>query len=483
MTHTFKLCHGFECGDLYWPNSYSGTISVQQSIVRNSLWALKIGALSGGTGSFNILGEGISNGNCGTWVDNNVNYSSTCAFHLYIETLPTSGNRMYLFRHSDATINRRSISIKDDGKVEMRGEGSPGSVEATSTGAMVTGKWYAVTIFATSASFRFIARDAETSETVVDVSGTASATNRYVNIGAYWASYGTIYIDNFCWESSSSGASYVDDPINVLTVRFAVNRQIAAGEGYYDDWNGDYTSVDDTPPHDGDTTYIETTTNGAVVTKTLSSIASFPVAPGTIELVMCILYHRGANLGSNPWIRTRVRSNTTDYASTNEVGNVSGTYVQARWYGAVDPATSSAWTQSGVDALQFGAAKGATASRAYITLIMTEVLYSSYIVNRIPKVTYAVDVGDAMQTMMEVNSGQTPDLAEIPEDVWTAVERLGLPTAETPPTFMDRDDLLYHEEVVYTQAIGETPSVEISPSTFNFVEAMISRLTEPSGSV
>jgi hypothetical protein len=279
------------------------------------------------------------------------------------------------------------------------------------------------------------------------------------------------------WESSATEAN-VDDPVNLLTTKYAINQMLPKGAGYYTGGTNDWSYVDEVP-HDGDTTYRNI--DSQQFTDVLTQTNLFPTAVGTVHAVMCLAVSRNNACSGTSQVQMLMRSATTDLASGS--GMCSVTYVNPKLFRTTDPATSAAWTVSAVDSLQVGCVESGTNAQGYITAVSVEVLYTTETIERIPTVLYAIDASDAQQKMIDLRTGDWPDLSEVPEDVWTQIERLVLPTSASFDTFIDRDDLLYHEEVTYTQQVGQAADIEISPSTFNFVEAMVSRLSEPSGSV
>ena len=467
MAHTIYYFAGFEEGG--FESMIASGCTIETTITSFSRKSAKL--LANGTTPYLFMyGSGLNA--AGQWYDPNANPSAIMAFHMYIAALPGGGQYFYLFRHSDATIQRYgSMRIRSDGKIDILSEGAPGGTDVTSTQALTTDKWYVVTIFATSGSnIRIIVRDRDTEVTVLDLTGTqANSSNRYTYIGCGWASYGTVYIDNFVWEEGAS----IDDPVNLLSTKYAVNMQLPTGSGYYNQSTGTYADVDDAP-HDGDTTYRDY--NGAHAdTHTVQSTSTFPVAPAQIHGVIGLTVARTtANLTNG---NIRIRSGGVD-GNCSEAPDYTTSYEIRRFLWLTDPATSAAWLVSAVDSLQVGQAW----SRGWyprLTACRTEVLYSTTPLERIPRMSYIINALDE-RARVGNHLGENIGYDEIRANRWTRYLDMLLPSSDAREDFWLSDDLFYNEGVIYKQD-GESSSVSIASSPDDFVERLVTKIALSAG--
>lgn len=472
MAHTLRFHCGFEREDLMFWSSYSGSPTIEKTITSFSNVALKF-TLSASTASISFLGEGMDVG--GHWVDNNRNYYGRGAVHIYWVSLPTSGTVCYLWRQSDATIQRRHFSVEENGKIQVRGEGSPGSVEATSTGQMTTGVWYVLSWYCTSTYLRVVVRNRDTGATVIDVSGTSSGSSstRYSVFGATYTSTGTFVIDNFVWESDATEAN-VDDPVNLMTTKYAINQQLPKGAGYYTGGTNDWTYVDEVP-HDSDTTYRNI--DSQQFTDVMTQTSVFPTAVGTVHAVMFLAVSRNNACTGSSNVQVLIRSGTTDSASGS--GWCSTSYVNPKYFRTTDPATSAAWTVSAVDSVQVGCVEAGTNAQGFITAVSTEVLYSTYKIERLPRIAYSVSMMDEQAKVMNF-LGESIDYDEIRANEWTRYLDMLLPAGDARDDYWMVDDLAYNEGVSYTQD-EQGGRVSIASSPDDFVERLVTKIALSSG--
>lgn len=475
MSHLPRFMDGAELSEIpMWPSSsgWGSTLLLESTIVCDSRKSFKL-APSGGTPNLFIYGQGPVSGQ---WQDDNVNRHCIFAYSLYVETLPGSSQYMYMFRHSDATINRRGTwRIRSDGKIEILGEGSPGGVVQTSTGALVTGKWYTIVHWATSGTSRVKAIDRITGVVDVDVSDSApEASNRYVNIGCYWASYGVAYLDNFVMESDATVGN-IDDPTNLLTRRFAIGGLKPTGVGTYDAWSGTYASVDDYP-NDGDTTY-RAGTAGQAFTQLLENMNTLPALPASVAWVWSTVVTRAEGLNAN--CPERLRSGATN-SDVDEVRDTSTSYVCRMHMWTTDPNTASAWTVSAIDGLELG--RGSVTDGTHrCTSLMLHVAYAVGPVERIRHIDYFRDVFDPESRVYDENGNPVP-YDSIKPNRWMALKSLVPPYAIAPVSLYDYADLVFIEGVKYSfDENGET--LEIASAPDDFVDMLIRRIASSSGSV
>lgn len=472
MAHTLYWFEGFETGEfspsalLYSYNN--ATLSIESTIVSFSYKSLKLVANNSAPYiMFNCDGLDSS----GVWVDNNNPIDTTYAWHMYCSALPGSGQVFYIWSGTDAVIWRETAGILEDGKVRLYGEGTPGGTTATSTGAITTGVWYVVSVIVVDhANFQVIIRNRDTGATVVDVSvGNNGHPNRYVRIGCAWAGYGTFYFDNVVAEVS---ATSVEDPVNLLTTKYAVNQRVPIGAGYYTAGSGSYADVDDFP-NDGDTTRY-TLAGATAWTMVGSSSGLWPTFCGTVHAVMIKLFEKAAGANSNQAMR--LRSGTTDSDSSGARDSDTAYRMEQKIW-TLDPATSAAWTVSAMDGAQFGQvwADGTH----YTTQISLQVLYSTQQVERIPRIGYFIGMLDGQAHVSDYKSEHIP-YDEVRANEWTRYLDLLLPASDTRDDYWLVDDLAYNEGVSYSQD-EQGGKVSIASSPDDFVERLVTKIALSSG--
>jgi hypothetical protein len=137
-------------------------------------------------------------------------------------------------------------------------------------------------------------------------------------------------------------------------IRFATLNPSANGNS--SQWVGsdgnstdNYLLVDDGSADDGDTTYVESAT---LNNKDTYAFGDMPVASSLIYAVCPVLHARKTDAGTRA-IKPVTRRAGTDYdaAVDHYLGTTYTSYKQAL---IVDPSTSAAWTDSGVNAAEFG---------------------------------------------------------------------------------------------------------------------------------
>lgn len=144
------------------------------------------------------------------------------------------------------------------------------------------------------------------------------------------------------------------------------------GNGNYTAWTGDYQDVDETPPHDTDTTYVTSSTSGQAETWSLQSAAAAGIT-GTVHAVQAILIVRDE--GGASALRYRLRSGSTD--SDNATNNDPGSsYVGRGRLLTTDPATSAAWLLAALDSIEVGVVNNANVA-ARCTLAIVEVFHTA----------------------------------------------------------------------------------------------------------
>lgn len=461
-----------------WQAVSGGALETSIVSLSRAAWRWNVSA---GTGYVTFKPVGAATD--GTWPAGTVGYC-WISFHLYIATLPGGANRYYLFRTTDTAINRRSVSINSSGNIEVRGEGSPGAVEATSAGALATGRWYVVSIrsiYGASNYVYCVVRDRDTGATVAEATGTSTTDtfNQTVQIGPYFTSTGDCIFDNLCCVYSGTLAN-VGDPVSFLTTRHAVGTLVPDIDGYYDDASNDYSYVDEIPI-DSDTSYRAITgASGAVkgFTQGFAPTTTLAAAVGAIYGMSATIYARATTTGVNARIRLRVGATDYDSAETTDLPSALPYACRFKnWL--TNPYTLSDWQVSDIDGSEAGCFReSSNANEVRCTAVYCDLLYSVSSVFRKKKVALAYQTSDPMNRILGSDGVALP-LNEVKSNAWMFVGDVFDPTAKRADSFFEDDAMTYLEEVTYSQT-EEAQTLAIVPSPDDFAETLIRRLSESS---
>lgn len=341
-----NIC-GFETGDLLEAISTSGTLSAQGTTKRTGAYALKLNPTAGT--AFFVIAKYDGNGQNATLGTANV-YST---LYLNIGTLP--GADCEIMTYSGTTHYFRVV-LKTTGALQLQyiNSGAVWTNIGSASSALSSGTWYRIEFSATNTA----TGGSEGCELKLDGSVVATGTGlttfspgniNYLYLGnpiTGGATYVIYYDDIAVSDSAYPGAGQV----NILKPN---------ATGNYTAWtDGAGTAPTNVAevPHDSDTSYITSSTNAQAETEALDSAATGGVA-GTIGTVKSVTIARSQS--GNAFHTTRTRSGTTDQDTGNAI--ISNTYVLLAKLNDTDPATSAAWTSSGVDGLEVGAVNGGIA--------------------------------------------------------------------------------------------------------------------------
>lgn len=269
----------------------------------------------------------------------------TIGFAYRQDRLPGNGNIVYLM---DTGTNQVCLQIRGDGTwAIINGQGT---TIATTTNAIQANIFYYIEFSATihtSSGSITLKVNGNTWATVsgVRTNGTNNNWSNQVYFTNSISGYGTVIsIDDFY---SRSDSTFCGD-VRVESLLPTSNGNTNAWSRGGTDSGSNWSQVNDNPPND-DTNYIYTGSTGTVdeyVYPNLSTTA------GTVYGLMTVPVMRNDAAG-NVAVASVYRSGGTDYFS-------SGQTVGATTYNAYmdiqgqNPATSSAWTVSSVNAAQFG---------------------------------------------------------------------------------------------------------------------------------
>lgn len=352
-----NLC-GWETGNTNEAASVGGTYSVQNSIARNSGYALRTNTSTTGYHRFRGL---AATGDSAAFSLSTV-YARV---YVYIATLPSAGEYQLLGVQTSSAAMGAAVFITSDGKLYVH----DATFVTYSPGATVLSlnTWYRIEIKVVRGN------GTGTCDVLLDgvseLALTGLNTDQGVNFGqvcvgqdpAFLTSFsGTpdVYFDDLVISSSAyPGAGQCG--ISVPTGDSATyNNGTANGAA------SKYLCIDDRP-HDSDTTYVNALGNGNANTSTLGASG---VGSGTVLCAKALLLAR-RNGGTNGSIKLRTRSGSTNTDTTARAATSS--YAAWAKLFETDPNTAAAWTSSALDAAEVGMVESsANASRYTAAYLM-----------------------------------------------------------------------------------------------------------------
>jgi len=269
---------------------------------------------------------GIGNGNITT---------SYSRFYFRYATKPASGFESFFTVEGPSSAVKIYLALTSTGTIKV------GDFAGTKTdGATVLSQntWYRIEVMCgtgtSNASWAVkVNGNPECSSSTANCNSATTATvlfGKWVDISSQTIDY---YFDDFAISDSGYiGAGHV-------------NMILPSGDASLTNWTGSYTDVDETTTDD-DTTYVSSSTAGAKAYFDMSNLAG----SGTFNALKAIV--RVRNTGSSNNAAVTLKSGATE-SSTSGV-DVGSSYLNLYKVFATDPDTSSAWTLSGINAVQIG---------------------------------------------------------------------------------------------------------------------------------
>jgi len=261
----------------------------------------------------------------------------------------------YVMAVFDTGTLQCGLQFVNDGRIQVGiggGLGSTlGTVHATSTNSLQQSVWYYIefkaVIHNSTGSIEVRVNGMEwINVSNVDTQGSSNATwNTVAWTGASGQTYrmDDVYM---CDSSGSLNNDFLGD------VRVSV--LLPEGAGNTTEWTpsagSNYACVDESAPND-DTDYVSTITLNAKDTYAFPAVATGAEIKG-VQIFAAV---RKATDGPGK-IKHVIRSGGTDYDQT-EIGIGGTTYSYTRTMHETDPATGVSWTESGVNAAEFGIKK------------------------------------------------------------------------------------------------------------------------------
>lgn len=364
---------GFESGaDFYGDVSLvQGTASYVTSPVRSGTYALRTNPTTTGTGSVAIRGIASN----GTIMQNTLQSTDTyIQFYLRIATLPASGyEQVCTVTQFGSSSPKGWLAINSSGNLSVYDKdfSKIGSDGATS---LSLNTWYQIRFYignGTTAGYSVYING------VLELSGTGDfvaadsgdvifgkSSDRSGQTVDYY--FDDVVIDNAAFPSTDLKVNVLKPTANGSTMSWSNGTNTS-----------DYTQVDEIPIDSTDYVQSPTTGNPNIALFTMQSMATVGFN-GNVKAIKGVAFSR-ENTSVTSAVKIRVRSGGTDSDSSTFNGSNTTYNGQSRLL-LTDPATSAAWTTSGVNAIEVGPVENnAVAQRCMSVLAM--VLYeeiSSY---------------------------------------------------------------------------------------------------------
>jgi len=333
---------GAESGDLTEFTGYEGNVTADSTTKRTGGYSIRFNNAAGEAADAWIHKPATTGVVGATSVNVDPCYHR---FYLRVATAPSAGQNPATFYIPTYSTIAGKCSYQLDSNRKIRLYDSGDSLVATSTTVLSLNTWYLIEIKSSNGSdSAYELRINGTTE----FSGTcnqASANTSGARLGITGGHAESLdfYIDDWAigsgdWLGPGACLGMAPD-----------------GNGTYTDWAGgtnpfDYTVVDENPPNDTDYVMCGTTAADMAETYTLQSCATVGIS-GTINAFKAGVRTRENATGTTA-NSIRIRSNTTDSDSATLNGTT--TPVSRYIVKATDPATSAAWTTSGLDAVEIG---------------------------------------------------------------------------------------------------------------------------------
>lgn len=285
---------------------------------------------------------------------------SFVGFWLYLAAAPGAVATILEFHSSDTSLSNPHLSLKinTDLSVELFRDGST-SLSSSGAAAIGTTSWTFVEVRALVNNVTG-AYEVKLNESSL-FSG--SSVNTASSVGSDYA------VDSIRLVGAATMIPRFDDLVIVDTtvagsepVTFTGKVTVATlwpnADGSLTDFTGvgtgslNYDRVDETPGKDDDTSYVQSTTVGDRDLYNFDDIPAGYAGLSTILAVQTSAAVRKAQPGTKE-VRTNIRSVATDVNGDNTELTATYRYTPAQIQ-ATDPDTASAWTSSGVNAMQAG---------------------------------------------------------------------------------------------------------------------------------
>jgi hypothetical protein len=270
-----------------------------------------------------------------------------CAFY---PTTSTNGNWISLWGDTAAT-QHLTILKNSSGFLELRRGTNSGTVLATGTTNIPDAVWTQLQVRATIADSGGICQVRINGSTTNEIDYTGDTKNAGTNTTIDQVRFNTASTSHFVTDivilntSGSVNNTWPGD-VRVQSLTPSGNGNSSQGVGSDSDSTNNYQLVDEQPYSSTD--YVGVTTNGNGDTYAMSDLVA---GTSTVKGIQVNLSAAKSDAGAKS-IKRRIRSSGTDYAGS--AVTLSTSYVTYSEVLEQDPATSAAWTTSGVNAIEAG---------------------------------------------------------------------------------------------------------------------------------
>ncbi|MHA2092713.1 MAG: hypothetical protein ACW98K_17850 [Candidatus Kariarchaeaceae archaeon] len=367
MAHNISIFDGGETGSLLETDGATN-VTLDSDVTLFSEYSFKFECDS--DNAFIYFAAGGINSTDGT-LGGGLQQDSWSSFHFLVEELPSSSDdHLYLAgvqQHLGAWLVKHRFN--SSGAIET--ETNNDSDWTASSDTITVGEWYQASIFYNANDVATVIVRDLSDNTVISESYSTALQGNISNhtFGCMSPSVGTLYIDNIVVEDGGGGA--VDDPYNLLGVKYAVGALCPIGEGdeTSTDWSNDYTYINDIPL-DSDTSRVAAGTDPFL--SEMQDTGNLQV--DEIIAVMGFNAMRWDS-SSNPSTQLRFKTNGTVYQTGTYFSAGADTVFIGKIY-ADNPYTSDSWAASDVDAIQIGCNKASPTGQAYVEESYLQVLFS-----------------------------------------------------------------------------------------------------------
>ena len=361
-----RVC-GFEAGASAEFQTLGGTASVGTGTVRTGTYSLRCNPTTTATGYINIGKPASASGILGNFGD----VTLYTGFAFRAATLPAANSEPIYTNYGSVADLKAELRINSAGNLVHHK--ADGTAVVTGSSALSLNTWYYIEFMATnSATGAYETKingvsefsgtaDHGTGNTVFTAHGKGSNRNGQT-VDFY---YDDIYVSNTGFE----GSQY-----HIPEVRILLPMGAGASAGWTAGTGNTFAEVDDAPPTpDDDTTYIgaNDTMDNLYSTFAIEDTATKSVT-GDVDALAA--YVRGRSLSTTGTNLTAVRIRNAGANSDGPQSEMGTSYVGYHHIAETDPATSAAWTLSGVDTAEVGMAAGALAQSQRFTLAYIFVL-------------------------------------------------------------------------------------------------------------
>lgn len=363
-----NIC-GFETGDLSELFSSAGTCSISSSTFRSGAYSFRSNPTTSGSGGGILKTLGTNGAQTNASVA-----TSYSRFYFRYATKPSSAHEIFFGVETSGGTRKCTLRLNSAGNILFYD--SSNLLGGTGATVLAANTWYRIEVKCGSQSAGSgvwevkINGTSEISGAVATLNTTSAA---YIRLGKY-INANSQTVDFFYDDVSWSDSDYPGEG--------AIVAMLPNGAGTYQQWStsdmmnmNHYQMVDEVPPN-GDTDYCYNSTLMAnnIETEALVNGTTAGVS-GTVNVVKSLaIIKRQLTSGTT---RVILRSGSTDDLVSADYSNTSSYVALSKLY-PTDPATSAAWTVSGLDGVETGAKNtDANGSRMTFTCAMVDFTVSS----------------------------------------------------------------------------------------------------------